>query len=327
MQTLITLATLAVGLCSVVPAQAQSTSANPGQWPAKPVKFIVPFPAGGSADALPRILAEKLTQKWGQSIIVENRAGAGGGIATTAVSRADPDGYTLLTTPAGPIVTNGIMQNLNYDPLAFEPIIIMATAPIVLSVKLSPQLSTARDFIAHAKANSGKLNFGTQGPGSNSHLSALAFIHAIGAKAAAVPYGGSAPALNDLMSGNIDFFFDNMGSSLPLHNGGKIRILAVATDKRNDKLPGVPTLIESGVEGYLSFTWFGMFAPPKTPRDIAEKVNRDVAEVMAMPDVRKRFDALGVTPGSGSPEDVRKLVISEKAKWEGVAARAGVQKK
>jgi len=312
--------------CAMLPVISLSATVQ-AQWPEKPVRFIVPFPAGGAADALPRLTGEKLSQKWGRTIVVENRPGAGGGIATTAVARAEPDGYTLLTTPAGPIVTNGIMQKLNYDPLAFEPVIILGTAPIVLSVRPSPQFSDAKSFIAYAKANSGKLNYGTQGPGSNSHLSALAFAHAIGAQMTAVPYGGSAPALNDLMSGNIDLFFDNMGSSLPLHTAGRIRILAVATNQRNSKLEGVPTLIESGVEGYLSFTWFGVFAPPGTPPALAARINRDFAEVLAMPDIRSRFDAIGITPGSGSPADVRALVISEKAKWEGVAKRAGVTPK
>jgi tripartite-type tricarboxylate transporter receptor subunit TctC len=296
-------------------------------WPSRPVKFIVPFPAGGTADALPRIIGEKLTQRWGQTVVVENRPGAGGGIGTAAVARMEPDGYNLLTTPAGPIVTNGIIQTLTYDPLAFEPIIIIATAPIVLTVKLAPQFDTARNFIAFAKANSGKLNYATQGPGSNSHLSALAFAHSIGVQMSAVPYGGSAPALNDMMSGSIDLFFDNLGSSLPLHQGGKLKILAVATKERIKELPDVPTLIESGVGDYLSFTWFGAFAPPKTPRSIVEKVNRDFVAVMAMPDVREKFSALGVAPGTGSPEDVTALVKSERAKWEAVARRAGVEKK
>jgi tripartite-type tricarboxylate transporter receptor subunit TctC len=296
-------------------------------WPSRPVKFIVPFPAGGSADALPRILGEKLSQRWGQSVIVENRPGAGGGIGTAAVARMEPDGYTLLTTPAGPIVTNGIIQTLTYDPIAFEPVIILATAPIVLTVKLSPQYDTAKNFIAFAKANSGKLNYATQGPGSNSHLSALAFAHSIGTQMTAVPYGGSAPALNDMMSGTIDLFFDNLGSSLPLHTGGKLKILAVATKERIKELPDVPTLIESGVGNYLSFTWFGAFAPPKTPRAIVEKANRDFAAVMALPDVRDKFAALGVAPGSGTPADVAALVKSEQAKWEGVARQAGVEKK
>ena len=315
------LSALACALALCVSANAQEA------WPSRAVKFMVPFPAGGSADALPRIVGEKLSQRWGQSVVIENRPGAGGGIGTTAVARVEPDGYTLLTTPAGPIVTNGIMQTLNYDPLAFEPVIILATAPIVLTVKLSPQYDNARNFIAFAKANSGKLNYATQGPGSNSHLSALSFAHSIGSQMTAVPYGGSAPALNDMMGGTIDLFFDNLGSSLPLHQGGKLKILAVATKERIKQLPDVPTLIESGVADYLSFTWFGVFAPPKTPREIVIKINRDVAAVLAMPDVRERFEALGVTPGSGTPEDVRALVLSEKAKWEGVAKRAGVEKK
>lgn len=312
---------VAAAACFPVLAHAQ------GSWPERPVRFIVPFPAGGSADALPRITGEKLSRIWGQAVIVENRPGAGGGIATTAVSRAEPDGYTILTTPAGPIVTNGIMQKLAYNPLAFEPVIVLGFAPIVLSVRPSPQFDSARAFIAHAKANPGKLNFATQGPGSNSHLSALAFSHAIGVPMTAVPYGGSAPALNDLMSGNVDLFFDNMGYSLPLHTAGKIRILAVATGKREPKLQDVPTLIESGVEGYLSFTWFGVFAPPGTAQAITQKINHDFTTVLAMADVRKRFDALGITPGSGFPADVRKLVISEKEKWESVARRAGVAPK
>jgi tripartite-type tricarboxylate transporter receptor subunit TctC len=315
------LSALACAFVAATPVMAQDN------WPSRPVKFIVPFPAGGSADTLPRIVGEKLSQKWGQTVIVENRPGAGGGIGTAAVARMEPDGYNILTTPAGPIVTNGIIQTLTYDPLAFEPVIILGTAPIVLTAKLSPEFSDARKFIAFAKANSGKLNYATQGPGSNSHLSALAFAHAIGTQMTAVPYGGSAPALNDMMSGSIDLFFDNLGSSMPLHLGGKVKILAVATKERIKELPDVPTLIESGVGDYLSFTWFGVFAPPKTPREITQKLNRDFAAVLALPEVRERYAALGVTPGSGTPEDVTALVKSEQAKWEAVARRAGVEKK
>lgn len=304
-----------------------SESLAQDNWPARPVKFVVPFPAGGSADTLPRIVGEKLSQRWGQTVVVENRPGAGGGIATAAVARTDPDGYTILTTPAGPIVTNGIIQTLTYDPLAFEPVIILGTAPIVLTARLSPDFDTAQKLIAYAKANSGKLNYATQGPGSNSHLSALAFAHAIGTQMSAVPYGGSSPALNDMMSGSIDLFFDNLGSSLPLHAGGKVKILAVATKERIRELPDVPTLIEAGVADYLSFTWFGVFAPPRTPKDITLKINRDFAAVMETPEVKERFAALGVTPGSGSPQDVMELVKAEQAKWEGVARRAGVEKK
>lgn len=318
------LVALAVALsCVIVPGLACAQD----NWPSRPVKFVVPFPAGGSADTLPRIVGERLSQRWGQTVVIENRPGAGGGIATAAVARTDPDGYTILTTPAGPIVTNGIIQTLTYDPLAFEPISILGTAPIVMTARLAPQFETAPKLIAYAKANRGKLNYATQGPGSNSHLSALAFAHAIGTEMSAVPYGGSSPALNDMMSGSIDLFFDNLGSSLPLHAGGKVKILAVATKERIRELPDTPTLIEAGVADYLSFTWFGVFAPPKTPKEITLKINRDFAAVMQTPDVKERFAALGVTPGSGSPEDVTALVKSEQAKWEAVARRAGVEKK
>ncbi len=314
-------AALVCACISVLPAMAQTS------WPSRGVKLIVPYPAGGSADTLPRIVGEKLSRMWGQPVVIENRPGAAGGIGTTSVFRAEADGYTILTTPAGPIVTNGIIQPLNYDPLAFEPVIVLATAPIVLTAKLSPQYNTAKNFIAFARANKGKLNFATQGVGSNSHLSGLYFAHTIGSEMTAVPYGGSAPALNDIMSGNIDVFFDNLGSSLALHQGGKVKIIAVASAQRLKQLPDVPTLVESGVEGFLSFTWFGVFTPPKTSADIVQKLNRDIATVLAMPDVREKFDALGVTPGSGTADDVRKLVLSEKAKWEGVARLAGVERK
>jgi tripartite-type tricarboxylate transporter receptor subunit TctC len=309
----------AILACGVSSAQENAQS-----YPSRPIKIIVAFPPGGLADALPRIIGEKLSQRWKQPVIIENRPGLGGGLGTAAFARVEPDGYTLLATPAGPIVTNGIVQKLNYDPLSLTPIVVLATSPIVLTSRLDFPAKSGSEFIRYGKANPGRLNYGTQGPGSTSHLTALLLQEKAAIQAVAVPYAGSAPALNDMMAGTVDFMFDNLGSSLPLHQGGKLKILAVASRERLKFLPEVPTMIESGLEDFFSFTWFAMFAPPKTDRELVLKINTEIADILNLPDVREKTEAFGAETRGGSPEDLAKLVVAEKARWEDVARRAGL---
>lgn len=311
---------VAAALTMVLPAQAQS------EFPNRPVTIIVPFAAGGSADVLPRIVSEYLSQKWKQQIIVENRTGAGGNIGATAVFRAAPDGYTLLSSPPPPLVVNeNLYSKLQFEPQKFEPISILASTPNVMAVSNKLEVKTVAEFVAKAKAADGKINVASQGNGSTSHLTFEMFQAAAGVKFNHVPYRGTAPALTDLAAGHVDVFFDNIASSLPQHQGGNIRILAVAAQQRSTKLPDVPTLIEAGYPGFLATAWFGVVAPPATPKSITEKISADIREALAQPSIREKFLAQEATPIGGTPEETGKYMASERQRWGDVIKSANIR--
>jgi tripartite-type tricarboxylate transporter receptor subunit TctC len=315
----IVLIAAAAALTSPGAAQAQD------RFPGKPVKIIVPFPAGGTADLLPRIVGEKLSEKWGQGVIIENRSGAGGNIGADAVARSDPDGYTLLSSPPGPLAINqNLYRKLSYDPTRFVPVTILATVPNTLAARTGLPAKTVKDVIALAKASPGKLTFASQGNGSTSHLTASLFESMAGVKMLHVPYKGTAPALTDLLAGRVDIFFDNLGSSLRHHQAGKIRILAVASARRAAALPRVPTIAESGLPGFLSVTWFGVVAPEGTPPAIAGQLSAAFAEALALPDVRKRFLERGAEPMGGTPAETAAFIKDETKRWQGVIESAHV---
>jgi tripartite-type tricarboxylate transporter receptor subunit TctC len=305
------------------PVAAQNPAA---EYPNKPVKIIVTQPAGGGVDSVTRIFAERLQQKLGQPFVIENRGGAGGNIAAEAVFTAAPDGYTLMTSPPAPITTNSVLyKKLNFEPSAFEPVAVMAKFPNVLLVRHDLPIKTAAEFIAYAKANPGKLNYASQGVGTTSHLTAELFVSQTGTKMTHVPYRGTAPALNDLVASHVDFIFMELSAAMKLHEGGKARILAVATDKRIDALKDIPTMIEAGVPGFISDTWNAISAPPKTPAPIIAKLNQAVNDIINAPESKKRFDDLNLIAVGGSPADMRKLVVEETARWGDVIKKAGIQ--
>jgi tripartite-type tricarboxylate transporter receptor subunit TctC len=308
-------------------APAGITAAQDAKFPSRAVTLVVPFPPGGSADALPRIVAEKLRERWGQPVVIENRPGAAGSTGSGSVFRAPADGYTLLSTPAGPLAINGLVQKtLPYEPAAFVPISLLALSPTVLTVRLNFPASTAEEFIRYAKANPGKLNYASQGPGSTSHLTGVMFTQATGSDMVHVPYRGTGPALANILSGNVDLFFDNLGSSMPLHRAGKSKILAVATPERSKLLPEVPTLREAGLRDFQSSTWFAMVAPPGTPVAIAEQINRTVNEVLALQEIQAQFEALGVQPRMVTPQELAAFVAGEAKRWTDVARDAKIEK-
>jgi len=309
-----------VGVSVAASAQAQS------DFPNRPVTIIVPFAAGGSADVLPRIASEYLSQKWKQQIIVENRPGAGGNIGATAVFRAAPDGYTLLSSPPPPLVVNeNLYSKLQFEPQKFEPISILASTPNVMAVSNKLNVKTVAEFVAHAKANEGKVSVASQGNGSTSHLTFEMFQAAAGVKFNHVPYRGTAPALTDLGAGHVDVFFDNIASSLPQHQGGNIRILAVAAQQRSTKLPDVPTMIEAGYPGFLATAWFGVVAPPGTPKAITEKISADIAEALAQPGIREKYLAQEATPVGGTPEATAQFMAAERKRWGDVIKQANIK--
>jgi tripartite-type tricarboxylate transporter receptor subunit TctC len=303
-----------------------STGLQAQDWPSKTVRIIVPFPAGGSADLLPRVVAEKLSEKWGQPVIVENRPGAAGNIGADVVYRAEPDGYTLLSGPPPPLVINRLLYpKLSYDSSQFVPMTVIAAIPNVLLVHPKTNVKTVQEFIALAKANPGKLNYASQGSGSTSHLTAELFKSmAGGLKITHVPYKGTAPALADLLAGQIEMMCDNLGVSLPHVKSGKLRALGVASSKRVRSLPDVPTLAET-LPGFESVAWFGIVGPPGTPAAIAEKMASGVAEALRQPDVQKRLAQLSAEPMGLTPAQTAAFMKQETERWGAVIRSAAVK--
>jgi tripartite-type tricarboxylate transporter receptor subunit TctC len=285
-------------------------------YPSRVVRIVVPFPAGGTADILPRIVADRLSEQWRQPVIIENRAGAGGNIGAEAVAGSPPDGYVLLASPPGPIAINdNLYKKLAFQPSKFEPVIVLGTVPNVLVVKPTFPAKTAQELIAHVKANPGKITFASQGNGSTSHLTAMLFQKLTDTQMLHVPYRGTTPALQDIMGNHVDLFFDNLGSSLPLHSAGNVRILAVGSTSRVPSLPDVPTLQEVGVAGFQSITWFAVMAPPGTPAALGETLNKAFAAALRLPDVREQFGKMGVQPVGGSVAETAKFIADERALW------------
>src|SRR5256884_9102591 len=260
----------AAAFLAMSPALAQQEEA--ADYPTRPVKIVVSVPAGGGVDTAARIFAASLQQRLGQPFVIENRGGGGGNIGAETVYAADPDGYTLLASQPAPNTSNtSLHKKINFDPAALESVAVMSKLPNVLLVRQDFPAKTAKEFIAYAKANPGKVTFASQGPGTTSHLTAELLMRLTGTKMLHVPYRGTGPALNDLVAGHVDLIFMELASAYKLHEGGKSRILAVATDHRLDMLPDIPTLIEVGVPGFISDTWNAISAPPKTAAPIILK--------------------------------------------------------
>lgn len=315
-----TLSIFAVTCTVVTPALAASED-----FPQRPVRIVVPYPAGGTADILPRLVGQKLAEKWGQPIVVENRAGAGGNIGADAVAKAAPDGYTLMATPPAPLVVNhNLYTNLPFDPTKFTAITTIASAPNVLAVRRDFPAQTAAEFLTYVRENPDVVTVATQGNGTTSHLTGAMYSRAAGTKFVFVPYRGTSPALADLMGGQVDVFFDNIGSMYAQHRTGYAKILAVAGAERSPLLPDVPTVAEAGLPGFESSTWFGLVAPPGTPADIVDKINTDVVEVLNMPDVKAKFLEQGVLAVGESPEEAANFMEKERLRWKKVIDEADV---
>jgi tripartite-type tricarboxylate transporter receptor subunit TctC len=313
----------AIGTLLAMPALAQDAAAT---YPSRGVRIIVTVPAGGGVDSVTRIFADKLQRRLGQSFVIENQAGAGGNVGASTVFAAAPDGYTLMSSQPAPLTTNvALYKKLSFDPTALEPVVIMSRFPNVLLVRKDFPARTGAEFIAYAKANPGKLNYGSQGIGTTSHLTTELFMSLTGTKMVHVPYKGTAPALNDLMAGHVDLIFMELSSAVRLHQGGSARILAVATDKRLDSLPDIPTMLEAGVPNFVSDTWNALSAPPKTPAPIVNKLNHAVNDIIAAPETKKQFEELSLLPAGGSPAAMAKFVKDETQRWTEVIHRAGIQ--
>jgi tripartite-type tricarboxylate transporter receptor subunit TctC len=309
---------LAAALMAGPPARAQD-------YPSRPVKIIVPFPAGGTADVMPRVFSEWLAKKWGQPVVIENRTGAAGNIGAEAVAKAEPDGYTLLSAPPPPLVINqNLYPKLGFDPSEFVPIIIMGRVPNALVINPKLSFNSVAELIAYAKANPGKLTSATQGNGTTSHLTSEMFQLMAGVKFQHVPYRGSAPALTDLVAGSVDLMFDNLGVSLALVKGGQLRLLAVATPARMATLPDVPTIAET-LPGFDSAAWYAIVAPPKTPSAVVDKINADVNAALRESDVLARLAQLSAEPIGGTPQATAAYMREEVERWHKVIKSANVK--
>jgi tripartite-type tricarboxylate transporter receptor subunit TctC len=304
-----------------------ASSASAADYPKRVVTIVVPFPAGGTADALPRIIGQKLQARWGQPVIIENRPGAAGTTGSALVANAVPNGYMLLASPAGPLVINKFVQkSFPFDPLQLTPITVAAAVPTVLAMRSSLPASTVQELIVYGKAQRAGLTYASQGPGSTSHLSAVMFQNMTGLEMVHVPYRGSSPALADLIAGNVDLMFDNLGSAIALYQAAQIKILAVGSAERASAVPDIPTLSESGLPDYRSSTWFALVGPPNIPADIANLISKDVLEILAMPDVVAKLTTLGLQPVGSDSEKTQAFIIAETKRWELVTQAANLEK-
>jgi tripartite-type tricarboxylate transporter receptor subunit TctC len=304
------------GACLLGPASAQSPQA---------LKLVVPFPAGGTADILPRVVAEKLRAQYPGGVLIDNRTGAGGNIGAELVFRSEPDGNTLLVSPPAPIAINQhLYKKLSFDPTQWVPVTVLATVPNVLVVSPRLPVKNVQEFIAYAKANPGKLSYGSQGNGTTSHLTASLFMQLTGVEMVHIPYKGTAPALVDLVGGQIDVFFDNLSSSLPFHQAGKLRILGVADEQRSHALPEVPTFAEQKLPAMNAVTWFAVVAPPGTPADKVASAQKAIADALALPDVKQKFAEQGAEPRGWDAARTGRFLQAESAKWNKVIKSAKV---
>ena len=297
------------------------------QFPTKLVRLVVAFPPGGTNDVIARLLAPRLGEAWGQPVIVDNKAGAGGTIGTDFVARAEPDGYTLLVTPPGPITTNAsLYAQLPYDPAtAFAPVVVISQAPNWLLVPAKSPFQSVGALVAAAKAAPGKLTYASQGRGTTSHLTGAMFAEVAGIALLHVPYKGSAPAVTDLLSGQVDMMFDAVGNSIGHVEGGALRALASAGRDRLAALPALPTMIESGFPDFVSVVWYSMVAPAATPPDRRAAIARTVDRILHQPEMIERLGALANQPVGGTPDQMATQIAAETARWTRVIKAAGIQ--
>ena len=317
--------TLAVTLAfvlGILPADAIAQS-----YPSRPVRLVVPFPAGGTTDILARAMAEKLSGALGQQFVVDNRPGAGGNIGSDIVAKSQPDGYTLLMGTVGTHAINpSLYPKMPYDHVKdFVPVVLVAGVPNVLVVNPTVPAKTVAELIALAKEKPGTINFASSGNGTSIHLSGELFKLLAGVQIAHVPYKGSAPALTDLIGGQVQIMFDNLPSALPHIKGGKLRALAVTSSKRAPALPDLPTIAESGVAGFEASSWFGILAPAATPRDIVQRINAEANKALHAPDMREKLLAQGAEAVGNSPEFFADYIRTETVKWAKVVKDSGAR--
>jgi tripartite-type tricarboxylate transporter receptor subunit TctC len=320
MKTVVLACAVAVGAAlGASPAIAQAP------FPARTVKFVVPFPGGGINDVLARIVGEKLQTKWGQTIVVENRTGAGGNIGADLAYQSEPDGYTLLLSPPGPLAINqSLYKQLSYKPQDFVPITLVGSVPNVVIVRKELPVNSLKELIAYIKANPGKVTFGSQGNGATPHLTGMMFQAMTDTHMVHVPYRGENLVLNDMIGGHVDVFFGNIAAGGPPFRDGRVKIVALADARRSPVLPEIPTTAEAGLPGLVSTGWFALAAPPKTPSALANEIARAADEVIRMPDVQAKFRAASVEPIGTGPAAMAAFIKEEAQRWSDVIKKNNI---
>lgn len=305
---------------------ALPTVANAQSYPQRPIRMVLPFPSGGPTDLLTRVVAVKMGEGLGQSFVIENKPGASGMIGAEAVARSQPDGYTLLSNASLHIIAPLVQPKMRYDAVSdFAPITQLADVPLVLVVNNNSPVKSVKDLISYAKTQGAPLTFGSPGNASSQHLAGESFKLAAKVPMQHVPYKGSAPALTDLMGGQIQLMFDSMPSAMPFIKSGKLRAVAVTTAKRSTALPDVPTVSESGLPGFNISTWYGLWAPKGTPPAIVEKLAAQAAAALKQPDVRKQYAEMGAEPVGSTPKEFSQYISSEGKKWDEIVRGSGVK--
>src|SRR5262249_23180266 len=310
------IAWLVVTAVLLAAAQSFAQGDAAANYPNRAVKIIASSPAGGGLDIATRVIADRLAKMWGQPFVVENRQGASGNLGAEAVAQAEPDGYTLLAAQPAPLTTNIVLyKKLNFDPAAFEPLAIMTSIPNTLTLRKNFPARSVAELITYAKANPGKVNFGSQGVGTTPHLTGELFARVTGTSLTHVPYRGTAQAVNDLVGGNIDMLFFQLDSVREQYRAGKIKMLAVTAPARIASVAEVPTMEEAGVKNFRSDTWNALAAPPKTPAPIVAKLNAAINAALAEPETAEHLRAMSMSPLGGTPEAARALIAQESARW------------
>ena len=296
-------------------------------YPVKPIRFIVPFAPGGSTDIVARVLAQKMSESMGQQVLVDNRPGAGGAIGAEIVAKSPPDGYTMITAVTGIMAINQFLyRSLPYNPEKdFAPVTQVGSLPLILVVHPSIPAKTVKELIAFAKARPGQLNYGSSGVGSATHMTTELFKTMAGVDIVHIPYKGSGQVMGDIIGGQLALIFDQIVSSLPHVNAGKLRALAITSAKRFPTLPQLPTVAESGVPGYESISWAGVAVPAGTPKEIVARLNSEIVKIVRAPDIRERFLRDGIEPVGSTPEQFDAHIKSERAKWAKVVKDSGAR--
>ena len=293
-----------------------SSAAFAQTFPTRTVKFIVPFPGGGINDVLARIIGEKLQAKWQQPIVIENRTGAGGNIGADLAYQSEPDGYTLLLSPPGPLAINqSLYRQLSYKPLEFVPLTLIGSVPNVVIVRKELPANSLKELIAYVKANPGKITFGSQGNGATPHLTGMMFQAMTDTTMVHVPYRGENLVLNDMIGGHVDIFFGNVAAATPPFRDGRVKILAIADTRRASALPEIPTTAEAGLAGLVSTGWFALAAPPRTPAARQAEIAKAAVEVIKLLDVQARFRTASVEPIGSSPAEMAAFIKEEAQRW------------
>jgi tripartite-type tricarboxylate transporter receptor subunit TctC len=313
---------VAVMLCAQATSVAQTASAFPNQ----PIRMVVPYPPGGPTDITARVVAAEMSKTIGQNIVIDNRPGASGMIGSEMVTKSTPDGYTVLANASIHVINPSVYPDMRFDAIKdFTPITQLAQVPLVLVVPANSPIKSVKDLVEYAKANPGKVNFGSAGSASAQHLAGESFKIAAGIQMQHIPYKGSAPALTDLAGGQLQLMFDSMPSATPMINSGKLRAIAVTTTTRAKARPDLPTIAESGFPGFDISTWYAYWAPKGTPADVVEKLAASAAQALKNPEVIAKYEAMGAEPVGSTPAQFAAYVESEAKKWSDIVKKSGAK--